>query len=52
MKTNQIYAMINSMSNEIIGAENITVKILPRLYHLDVWLCLLITTKIHATKRW
>lgn len=26
MKTNQIYAMINSMSNEIIGAKNITVK--------------------------
>lgn len=26
MKTNQIYTMINSMSNEIIGAENLTVK--------------------------
>ena len=26
MKTNQIYAMINSMSNEIIGAENIAVQ--------------------------
>lgn len=26
MKTNQIYAMVNSMSNEIIGAENLTVK--------------------------
>lgn len=26
MKTSQIYTMINSMSNEIIGAENLTVK--------------------------
>ena len=26
MKTEQIYAMVNSMSKEIIGAENIAVK--------------------------